>query len=78
MIPVPYGVLHLAIGILTSKRILSIANRSICKGEGEKNFQIPDMSRHDLKPLLIQLKELKGLLLVDIILKEGTEISIKL
>lgn len=78
MIPVPYGVLHLAIGILTSKRITAIANRLIRKGDGEKHFQIPDMSRHDLKPLLIQLKELKGLLLVDIILKEGTEISIKL
>jgi len=78
MIPVPYGVLHLAIGILTSKKILAIANRSIRKGEGEKHFQIPDISRHDLKPLFIQLKEFRGLLLVDIILKEGTEVSIQL
>ncbi|AGK52277.1 hypothetical protein [Bacillus sp. 1NLA3E] len=76
-IPVPYALLHLFIGVVTSKRILAIANRSIEKG-GNKKFQIPNISRDDLKPLLRELSDQKGLMLVETILKDGTEVSIKL
>ena len=78
IIPVPYTVLHLAVGIVTSKTIRSIINRSISKADGKEHFQIPDISRHDLKPLIKQLKELKGLMLVNTLLKDGTEVSVKL
>jgi hypothetical protein len=76
-IPVPYSLLHLFIGILTSKRVLALANRAIEK-EGKKKFQIPIMDKNDLKPLLRELSKQKGLLLVETSLKDGTEVSIKL
>ncbi|MGV3464862.1 MAG: hypothetical protein ACO1OT_06160 [Heyndrickxia sp.] len=75
--PIPYISLKLFMGILTSKRIISIANHAIEKEE-EKNFQIPYMSKNDLKPILRELSKYKGLQLVDIMLKDGTEVSIKL
>lgn len=77
IIPIPYALLHLFIGVLTSKRILAIVKHAIEK-EGKKNFQIPNMNRNDLKPLLRELSEQKGLLLVETILKDGTEVSIRL
>jgi hypothetical protein len=76
-IPVPYVLLHLFIGILTSKRILALANRAIEK-EGKKKFQIPNIDKSDLKPLLKELSKQKGLLLLETTLKDGTEVSIKL
>jgi hypothetical protein len=76
-IPVPYTLLHLIISIFTSERIIALANRSIGK-EGNKNFQIPNINKNDLKPLLRELSEQKGLLLVDTILNDGTEVSIRL
>jgi len=77
IIPVPYGFLHLFIGILTSKRILMLVNRAIEK-KAKKKFQIPNINRHDLKPLLRELSKQRGLLLVETILKDGTEVSIRL
>lgn len=76
-IPVPYALLRLSIGVLTSKRILAMANHAIEK-KGKKNFQLPNMNSNDLKPLLMELSRNKGLLLVETILKDGTEISIRL
>lgn len=77
IVPVPYTMLHLLIGVLTSKRILAHANRAIEK-EGKKKLQIPNINRNDLKPLLRELSKQKGLLLVETILKDGTEVSIRL
>ncbi|WP_309858239.1 hypothetical protein [Bacillus sp. SLBN-46] len=77
IIPVPYAFLHLFIGVLTSKRILVLVNRAIEK-KAKKKFQIPDINRNDLKPLLRELSKQRGLLLVDTCLKDGTEISIRL
>jgi hypothetical protein len=77
IIPVPYALLHLFIGVLTSKRILALANQSIEK-KGKKNFQIPELNRNDLKSLLRELSNHKGLLLVETILKDGTEVTIRL
>jgi hypothetical protein len=77
IIPVPYAFLHLFIGILTSKRILVLVNRAIEK-KAKKNFQIPDIRRYDLNPLLRELSEQRGLLLVETSFKDGTEVSIRL
>lgn len=77
MVPIPYALLHLIISIMTSKKIVSLANRAIEK-EGKKKFQIPDICSNDLKPLLRELSKQKGLLLVETTLKDGTEVSIKL
>ena len=77
IIPVPYAFLHLFIGILTSKRILVLINRAIEKN-AKKKFQIPYINRYDLKPLLRELSNQRGLLLVETSLKDGTEVSIRL
>lgn len=77
IIPVPYAFLHLSIGILTSKRILVHVNRAL-EQKAKNKFQIPPISRKDLKPLLKELSEHRGLMLVETNLKDGTEISIRL
>lgn len=77
IIPVPYAILHLVIRILTSKRILVLVNGAIEKS-GKTKFQIPYISRYDLKPLLRELSSQSGLLLVETSLKDGTEVSIRL
>ena len=77
IIPVPYALLHLFIGLLTSKRILMLVNRAIEK-KAKNNFQIPYINHSDLKPFLRELSKQRGLQLVDISLKDGTEVSIKL
>jgi hypothetical protein len=76
-IPVPYVLLHGLVGIVTSKKILALANRAIEK-EGKKKFQIPNIEKDDLKPLLRELSKQKGLLLVETTLKDGTEVSVRL
>jgi hypothetical protein len=77
IIPVPYALLHLFIGILTSKRILVLVNREIEK-KAKKKFQIPYISSNDLKPLLRELSKQRGLLLLETSFKDGTEVSIRL
>jgi hypothetical protein len=77
IIPVPYAFLHLSTRILTSKRTLVLINRAIEK-KGQNKFQIPYISNNDLKPLLRELSEHRGLLLVETILNDGTEVSIRL
>ena len=76
-IPVPYAFLHLFIRIITSKRILMLANR-IIEEKAKKKFQIPYIKKADLEPLLKELTMQKGLLLVETSLKDGTEVSVRL
>ncbi|WHY91724.1 hypothetical protein QNK12_29720 [Neobacillus cucumis] len=75
-IPVPYALLTMLSAILTSEWILKYANKAIEK-EG-KSFKVPKIDRKDLKPLLHALSENKGLLLLETILKDGTEVTVKL
>src|SRR5687768_7066446 len=77
IIPVPYAFLHLSTRVLTSKRALVLVNRAIEK-KGQKNFQIPSINNNDLKPLLKELSEHRGLLLMETTLNDGTEVSIRL
>lgn len=76
-IPVPYAFLHLFIRIITSKRILMLANR-IIEEKAKQKFQIPYIKKADLEPLLKELAMQKGLLLVETSLKDGTEVSVRL
>ncbi|WP_412965517.1 hypothetical protein [Fredinandcohnia sp. 179-A 10B2 NHS] len=77
VIPVPYAFLHLSIRILTSKRVLDMVNHAI-KNKAQKSFQIPYISKDDLKPLVRELSEQRGLTLVETIAKDGTEVTIRL
>jgi hypothetical protein len=76
-IPVPYALLHLFIGILTSKQLQMLVNRAVRK-KAKKKFQIPYINRKDLKPFLKELSKHRGVLLVETKLKDGTEVSIRL
>jgi hypothetical protein len=77
IIPVPYAILHLSTRVFTFKRILVLINRTIEKN-GQNHFQIPYISRNELKPLLKELSDQRGLLLLETSLKDGTEVSIRL
>jgi len=73
---VPYSVLNIFSFIITSKRINGFINKAIEK-DGSK-FIFPQIERKDLKLLLQGLSNHKGLVLVDTILKDGTEVEVKL
>ena len=75
-IPVPYEVLNLASLIITSKKINRFINKAIEK-DGSK-FILPEIERKDLKPLLKGLSKHSGVILVDLKLKDGTEVEVKL
>ncbi|MFF2879171.1 hypothetical protein ACFVR2_23040 [Gottfriedia sp. NPDC057991] len=75
-IPVPYSVLNLASMIITSKLLNRLVNKAIKKNGSKFNF--PEINRKDLKPLLQGLSKNSGVILVDTILKDGTEVIVKL
>lgn len=75
-VPVPYPLLNMLSGLLTSKRMIRYANKAIEK-DG-KAFKVPQISRKDLKPLLKALSEHKGLILVETKLNDGTEVIVRL
>jgi hypothetical protein len=75
-VPVPYPLLNMLSGILTSKRMIRYANKAIEK-DG-KTFKIPHINKKDLKPLLKALSEHKGLILVETKLNDGTEVIVTL
>ncbi|KQL41845.1 hypothetical protein AN960_00845 [Bacillus sp. FJAT-25509] len=75
-IPVPYAILDLASLIITSKLLNHIINKAI-KKNGSK-FNLPEIDRKDLKPLIKGLSKNSGLILVDTKLKDGTEVVVKL
>ncbi|WEG10979.1 hypothetical protein PU629_12410 [Pullulanibacillus sp. KACC 23026] len=76
-IPVPYALVNLSIGILTSRGLRAIANRAIEK-HGKTTFQIPNINKKDFTPILSELSKQKGLVLVETSMKNGTKVSIKL
>ncbi|MED3803520.1 hypothetical protein P4562_16455 [Lysinibacillus xylanilyticus] len=79
-IPVPYVFLNVAIAILSSKFIQQSANKWT-KGHFERkniDFTIPLIDKKTLKPIVQELKNYKGIVLVDVKAKDGTEVKVKL
>ncbi|KGR82156.1 hypothetical protein [Lysinibacillus odysseyi] len=79
-IPIPYAILNIAISILTSKFIQQNANKWT-KEHFEKNnidFAFPHIDKKMLKPIVKELKNYKGIVLVDVKAKDGTEVKIRL
>jgi hypothetical protein len=76
IIPVPYILLNICGGILTSKLVIKMANRAIEK-DGNA-FKLPQLDRNDLKPLLQALSVHRGLVLVETKFMDGTEVMVKL
>lgn len=75
-IPIPYAVVNLASMIITSKQINRLINKAIKKSDSK--FIFPEIEKKDLKPLLQELSKNSGLILVDMKLKDGTEVVVKL
>lgn len=75
-IPVPYAVLRFGSLIITSKRINRFINKAIEK-DGSK-FIFPEIKRKDLIPLLKELSDHRGLILVETKMKDSTEVKVKL
>ncbi|MEG0258387.1 MAG: hypothetical protein RR595_03295 [Lysinibacillus sp.] len=75
-IPMPYTILNIAIPILTSKFVQQRANKHF---ESKKlDFTFPQIDKKMLKPIVKELKNSKGLILVDVKLKDGTEVMVRL
>jgi len=79
-IPVPMMLLNIGISILCSK-ILQRQVNAWSKEYIEKKklpYVFPPLDKSVLKPIIHELKNYKGLVLVDLKAKDGTEIKIKL
>ena len=79
-IPVPYAMLNIVISILSSKFVQQHANKWT-KAHFERNkldFTFPLIDKKMLKPIVKELKNYKGIVLVDVKAKDGTEVKVRL
>lgn len=79
-VPIPYVLLKIVLAILTSKLIQQIVDKWT-KGYFERkkiDFTFPIIDKESLKPIVKELKNYKGLVLVDVKAKDGTEVKVRL
>jgi hypothetical protein len=79
-IPIPYAVLNMAISILSSTFFRQQACKWI-KGHLERkklDFTFPSIDKKTLKPIVKEMKNYKGIVLVDVKAQDGTEIKVRL
>jgi hypothetical protein len=79
-IPIPYVMLNIIISILSSKHFLKNVNKWTKGNTGRKetDFTFPPIDKKMLKPIVKELKKYKGIVLVDVKAKDGTEVKIRL
>ena len=79
-VPVPYMILNIGISILCSKILQQQVNKWSREYITKKKipYVIPPLDKSALKPIINELKNYKGIVLVDIKAKDGTEVKIKL
>ncbi|WP_066291820.1 hypothetical protein [Bacillus sp. FJAT-29937] len=79
-IPIPYAILNIAISILTSKFLQQNVNKWTKEQFERKNldFSFPLIDKQTLKPIVKELKNYKGIVLVDVKAKDGTELKVRL
>lgn len=79
-LPVPYAFLNIAISILSSKFVQQCANKWTKKHFERKkvDFAFPLIDKKTLKPIVKELKNYKGIVLVDVKAKDGTEVKVRL
>ncbi|MEO4052816.1 hypothetical protein [Solibacillus sp. CAU 1738] len=79
-IPVPYTVLNIAISILSSKFLQQNLNKWTKEHFERKkiDFTFPLIDKNVLKPIVKELKNYKGIVLVDVKAKDGTEVKVRL
>jgi len=79
-LPVPYLFLNLAISILSSEFVNKQMNKWIKESmkEKEMSFIIPQLDKKELGKIVRELKIHRGLEIVDVQAKDGTEVFIRL
>ncbi|GGE57772.1 hypothetical protein GCM10007140_05170 [Priestia taiwanensis] len=70
-IPVPYAMLNIAISIFHSK----LVQQNVSK---KTDFPFQQLDKKMLKSIVKDLKNYKGLVLVDVKAKDGTEVKVRL
>ncbi|WP_342534837.1 hypothetical protein MHI04_11530 [Lysinibacillus sp. FSL K6-1151] len=79
-VPVPYAVLTIVLSTLTSKWIQQSVNKWTKAYFDRKkiDFSFPFIDKEMLKPIIKELQNYKGLVLVDVKAQDGTEVKIRL
>jgi hypothetical protein len=79
-IAIPYAILHIVISILFSKFFQQHANKWTKEYFERKklDFTFPLIDQKKLKPIVKELKNYKGIVLVDVKAKDGTEVKVRL
>ena len=79
-IPIPYAILNIAISILSSKFLQQNANKWTKEyfERKQRDFTFPLIDKEMLKPIINELKKYKGIVLVDVKAKDGTEVKVRL
>ncbi len=79
-VPVPYAVLTIVLSILTSKWIQQSVNKWTKAYFDRKkiDFFFPFIDKEMLKPIIKELQNYKGLVLVDVKAQDGTEVKVRL
>ncbi|QWC23533.1 hypothetical protein KJK41_04000 [Bacillus haikouensis] len=79
-IPIPYAILNVGISILSSKFFHQRLHHWTKEHFKKKqlDFTILDIDRKALKPIYKELKKHRGLVLMDVKAKDGTEVVIRL
>ncbi|MFJ5760272.1 hypothetical protein ACIQAA_14305 [Neobacillus sp. NPDC093182] len=79
-IPIPYAILTVCSSILSSKLLHQYANKWTKEHFERKKLDltIPQIDKEMLKPIIKELKNHKGLVLVDVKAKDGTEVKVRL
>ncbi|WP_330501737.1 hypothetical protein V2I71_23170 [Peribacillus frigoritolerans] len=79
-VPVPYAILNIVISILSSKFLQQNVNKWTKEHFERKklDFTFPHLDKNMLKPIVKELKNYKGFVLVDVRAKDGTEVKVRL
>ncbi|MFB6468513.1 hypothetical protein ACE38V_17210 [Cytobacillus sp. Hz8] len=79
-IPIPYAFLDIGISILSSKIFQQHANKWAKKYFERKklDFTLPLIDKKTLKPIIEELKNHKGVLMVDVKANDDTEVKVRL
>ncbi|MFB7155842.1 hypothetical protein [Lysinibacillus sp. NPDC056232] len=79
-IPMPYALLNIVISILSSKLFQRNLNKWTKEHFERKklDFTFPLIEKKTLRPIVKELKNHKGIVLVDVKAKDGTEVKVRL
>ncbi|WP_339252129.1 hypothetical protein NSQ43_00540 [Sporosarcina sp. FSL W8-0480] len=79
-IPLPYVFLSLGVTIISSNWLRKLINEQIAKNAEDKSkvYVIPALEKRELKSIVSELRNHKGISLVNVKAKDGTEVIVRL